>query len=492
MSNVRRQGRAASYNRRMPAAPPSPSGRLRGFSRGAFRAELPGLFRLAGPVVVAELGWMSMGLVDTIMVGPLGPDAIGATGLGGTVLMAVAIFGMGVLLGLDTLVSQAFGAGDTETCRRWLAHGLALAGLLTPPMLGVLWVIDVRMDVAGLHPSVEALTRPYLGAVAWSVPPLLAYSACRRYLQGIGIVRPITFALVSANLVNVVVNWVLIYGHFGLPALGVRGAAWATVLSRVYMLVVLAGAIVLHARADALVRAWRAGIERAWLGRLMALGLPAAAQITLEVGVFAAATTLAGQLDPVALASHQIALNVISFLFMVPLGIASSAAVRVGHAVGRRDADGAGRAGWSAIALTLAFMSGSALVLWTMPATLIRAFTSDAAVLALASRLLALAALFQLFDGLQVVTTGSLRGLGDTRTPVLWNILGHWVLGLPIAWWLCFPMQWGVVGLWVGLATGLTWCGVILLVVWHRRSRALDFTHCGGVTPLEPRPVAMH
>jgi MATE family multidrug resistance protein len=183
----------------------------------------------------------------------------------------------------------------------------------------------------------------------------------------------------------------------------------------------------------------------------MALGLPAAAQITLEVGVFAAATTLAGQLDPVALASHQIALNVISFLFMVPLGIASSAAVRVGHAVGRRDADGAGRAGWSAIALTLAFMSGSALVLWTMPATLIRAFTSDAAVLALASRLLALAALFQLFDGLQVVTTGNLRGLGDTRTPVLWNISA---LGarLPIAL-AVLPMQWGVVGLWVGLAT---------------------------------------
>jgi len=451
-------------------------GGLRGFSPAAFRRELPGLVRLAGPVVVAELGWMSMGLVDTVMVGPLGPDAIGAVGLGSSVLTAVAIFGMGVLLGLDTLVSQAYGARDEATCRRWLVHGLALGALLAPPMLAVLWLIDARLEVARLHPAIETLARPYLGAVTWSLPGLLAYSACRRYLQGIGVVRPLSFALITANLVNVVANWAFIYGHLGLPALGTRGAAWATVVARCYMFAVLAGAVVLHDRWPALAAAWRAGVDGAWLRRLLALGLPAAAQITLEVGVFATATLLAGRLDPVALASHQIAMNVISFLFMVPLGIASSGAIRVGHAVGRRDADGAGLAGWSAIAVTLLFMACAAIMLWTVPALLIRAFTSDAAVLPLAARLLALAALFQLFDGLQVVTTGCLRGLGDTRTPVVWNVIGHWAIGLPVAWWLCFRLGWGVIGLWIGLALGLTLCGIVLVVVWHRRSRDLALT----------------
>ncbi len=460
----------------MSISPPGFHGRPRGFSHASFRAELPALLRLAGPVVVAELGWMAMGLVDTIMVGPLGPDAIGAVGLGSTVFMAVSIFGMGILLGLDTLVSHAHGAGEPGTCRRWLMHGLALAALLTLPLTAVLWLIDLRMDIARLHPAIEVLARPYLSAVTWSMAPLLAYAAARRYLQGIGLVRPITFALVSANLVNVAANWALIYGHLGFPAAGVRGAALATVLSRVYMLGVLVSAIVFHERWPALVAAGRAGIERCWLRRLLALGVPAATQITLEVGVFAAATTLAGRLDPVALASHQIALNIVSFLFMVPLGVASSGAVRVGHAVGRRDAEGAGRAGWSALAIILAFMSLSAIVLVSFPRALISVFSTDASVLQLGTRLLSVAALFQLFDGLQVVATGILRGLGDTRTPVIWNVLGHWGLGLPVAWWLCFPMGWGVVGLWVGLAMGLTWCGIILVGVWHRRSWALAFS----------------
>ena len=465
-------------------------GRPRGFSRASFGAELPALLRLAGPVVVAELGWMTMGLVDTIMVGPLGPEAIGAVGLGSTLFMAVAIFGMGILLGLDTLVSHAHGAGEPDTCRRWLVHGLVLGAMLTPPLTAVLWLIDVRMDVARLHPAVEALARPYLAAVTWSMAPLLAYAATRRYLQGIGLVRPIMFALVTANLVNVAANWILIYGHLGLPAMGVRGAAVATVLSRAYMLAVLASAIVFHDRWPALVAAARAGIQRRRLARLLSLGVPAATQITLEVGVFAAASALAGRLDPVALASHQIALNIVSFLFMVPLGVASSGAVRVGHAVGRRDAEGAGRAGWSAIAVILVFMSLSAIVLISVPRLLISPFSTEASVLQLGARLLAVAALFQLFDGLQVVATGILRGLGDTRTPVVWNVIGHWGLGLPIAWWLCFPMGWGVVGLWVGLATGLTLCGIILVGVWHRRTWALAFpSPRASLTVTRARPV---
>ena len=202
------------------------------------------------------------------------------------------------------------------------------------------------------------------------------------------------------------------------------------------------------------------------------LGFPAAMQMTLEVGVFAAASALAGRMLPVSLAAHQIALNLAGFTFMVPLGIASAGAVRVGHAVGRGDHAGAARAGWTALALGALFMSVAALVFTLIPRQLISAFTSDTGVLDIGVRLLAVAAVFQLFDGLQGVGTGVLRGLGDTRTPMMWNLGGHWFVGLPLAYVLAFPLGLGVIGLWWGLSAGLIICGVALLIVWRKRISA--------------------
>ncbi len=438
------------------------------------RRQLRRLLALAGPVVLAEIGWMAMGLVDTVMVGPLGPAAIGAVGLGGSVFMAVAIFGMGLLLGLDTLVSQAFGAGRHADCRRWLVHGLVLALLISVPLTALVWLGTRAVWALHLHPDVELLALPYLRVVTWSLLPLALYAACRRYLQGMALVRPITFALLSANLVNAAANYVLIYGAFGAPALGVTGAAWATVISRVYMVGVLALAVWLHDRRSRVtLRSSWDGLHVDRLRRLFALGLPASVQITLEVGVFATATVLAGRLDPVALASHQIALNIAAVIFMVPLGVASATAVLVGQAVGRRDPVDARRAGWTALGAITLFMVVSAVVMVTAPRPLLRPFTADAQVLALGARLLLVAAVFQLFDGLQVVATGALRGVGDTRTPMVWNLIGHWGLGLPVAYLGAFHLGWGVVGLWVGLALGLTVCGVVLLRVWQLRVRRL-------------------
>lgn len=458
--------------------PSPPSSREAGTAPWRPIEDVSRLLSLAGPVVLAEIGWMAMGLVDTIMVGPLGPAAIGAVGLGGSVFMAVAIFGMGLLLGLDTLVSQAHGAGREADCRRWLFHGLALAVGVGLPMSAAVWLGVGAIGRMGLHPDVERLALPYLRVVTWSLLPLLLYAACRRYLQGRSLVRPISFALVSANLVNAAANYVLIYGAFGAPALGVSGAAWATVVSRVYMVVVLAAAVLIDDRqARVTLRASWDGLHVARLRRLVALGLPASVQITLEVGVFAAATVLAGRLDPVALASHQIALNIAAAVFMVPLGVASATAVLVGQALGRRDPVGAGRAGWTALGAVAVFMLASAVVMIAVPGVLLRPFTSDAFVLALGSRLLLVAAVFQLFDGLQVVATGALRGVGDTRTPMVWNLVGHWGLGLPVAYVGAFLLGWGVFGLWVGLALGLTTCGIVLLRVWQVRVRHLTAGH---------------
>jgi MATE family multidrug resistance protein len=347
-----------------------------------------------------------------------------------------------------------------------------------------------------MDPEVLRLTRPYLAVVAWSVPPLLLYFCFRRYLQGMGSVRPVMIALVLANLVNAVVNWILIFGRLGAPALGVAGAAWATVLSRIVMAVFLLQVIVYRERGR------RPGlfetsfrIDVSAMRRLIVLGVPAALQLTLEVGVFAAASALAGRLAPAALAAHQIALNLAGFTFMVPLGIASAGAVRVGHAIGARNGPAAARAGWTALLFGALFMSVAAVIFLAIPHVLIGAFTSDAAVLRIGVTLLSVAAIFQLFDGLQGVGTGILRGLGDTRTPMLWNLAAHWGLGLPLAYSLAFPLGLGVIGLWWGLSLGLIICGVALTVLWWRRIHTvlrLLPSPAGGSMPEQNEPPRPH
>ena len=439
---------------------------------GHLRREMRPMVRLAVPVVVAELGWIAMGLVDIAMVGRLGPEAIDAVGVGSVLFFAVVVFGIGVLLGLDTLVAQAYGAGRLDECHRWLFHGVGLSLMLAVPLTLVTAAVIATLDRWGLHPEVQRLATPYFSKIIWSILPLLLYTALRRYLQALGVVTPVMTALVSANLINVLANWLLVFGNLGAPRLGVDGAAWATCLSRVYLALFLFLAVLGHDRRH------RTGLwdvprrlELHRLRRLGALGLPAAVQVTLEVGVFAAVTALASRLAPATLAAHQIVLNVASVTFMVPLGVGSAGAVRVGQAVGRLDAPGARHAGWAALALGGGFMSCAAVVFVLAPHAILGWFTTDAAVIRVGVSLLLVAALFQLFDGLQGVATGVLRGFGDTRTPMLWNLAGHWFVGLPVGYVLCFERGWGVVGLWVGLSTGLILVGVVLVAAWWRRAR---------------------
>ena len=434
-------------------------------------SELRPLMRIAWPVILAEVGWMSMGLVDTIMVGPLGPAAIAATGMGSSVFTAIAIFGMGLMLGLDAFVSQAHGAGDERECARWLHQGVWLACLAAVPVMALTWLAFATLDLWGLHPDIRRLVGPYLSVISAGALPLLLYAAFRRYLQGMHVVRPIMIALVSANLVNAAVNWVLIYGNLGMPALGVVGSAWATTAARIYMALFLYAAIRLdnrrRGRQDLGVYI-RVDWHRIW--RLVRLGFPAASQVALEVGVFAAATALAGRLDPLSSGSHQIALNVASLAFMVPLGLSSAAAVRVGFAFGAGDLQGAARAGWTALAAGAVIMTAIGLLFFFWPVPLLSVFTTDARIIEIGVGLLAIAAAFQIFDGTQAVATGALRGISETRMPMIVNVIGHWLLGLPVGYALCFLLGWGVAGLWIGLSIGLVLAALVLTGVWWRRT----------------------
>jgi len=451
--------------------------RQRGHTCGeVFFSELRPTLHLAVPLVIAELGWMMMGTVDTIMVGrlPNSAVAIGAVSLGGGLYYTVAIFGSGLLLGLDTLVAQAFGRKDLADARASLFNSLILAVILAPLMMGVVALWPPLMQHMNIDPQVLREMRPFLRALNWSTLPLVFYFALRRYMQAVGIVRPVTFALVSANIVNAIGNWIFIYGHLGSRAYGLPGSGWSTCAARVYIALVLIGAL-LYSNKRKQLGLFDPGISiefrRMW--DLMKLGFPAATQILLEIGVFTFATAFAAKLGPFPLAGHQIALNAAAFTYMVPLGISSAAAVRVGHAIGRRDPAGARRAGWTAIVVGAAFMTFAAILFVTIPSWIARIFSPDPRVIHIGATLLLVAAVFELFDGLQTVATGSLRGLGDTRTPMVTNLLSYWAIGLPVGYVLCFRFGWGVVGLWIGLCLGLILIGSILLFTWNHRSKKL-------------------
>ena len=455
---------------------------MRVVERGRWRRELGPILALAGPVVLAEVGWMGMGIVDTMIVGRLGAEAIGAVAIGGVLFFAVTVFGMGMLLGLDTLVSQAFGAGRGEDCRRALWQGVYLALALTPPLTAVVFASRPILHAFGVQPAVVRLAVPYIEATAWSLGPLLIYAAFRRYLQAVNRTRPIVFALLSANLINALANWILIFGYGGLPALGVPGSGWATTLARIYMAGVLVVAVLREDVQQLSKRSW--AIPRpdpAILRRLVVLGLPAAGHLSLEVGVFATATALAGRFDPASLAAHQIALQMASLTFMIPLGLSSAAAVQVGQALGRRHPDRAARAGDSAIMLGAIFMTAAGVVFLLIPRTILGAFTPDSAVVDRGVMLLRIAAGFQLFDGLQGVITGALRGLGDTHTAMYTNFVAHWLMGLPLGYVLAFYAGVGIIGLWIGLSLGLVVAGIRLIFAWRARSSSIR---------LDPDPTA--
>jgi multidrug resistance protein, MATE family len=438
------------------------------------RHEFGPMFRLAVPVVFSELGWMTMAIVDTLMVGRLGAAAIGVVGLGGAIFYAVALFGLGILLGLDTLVAQAFGAGDVDRCHRALRQGLYLAVLATPVIMAVCWLVPPFFPSWRINPAVATKVAPFLRALSCGTLPLLAYAAFRRYLQATGHLRPVTFAMISANLINVFGNWMLVYGHLGIRALGPTGSGWSTAISRTYLAVML-GFFVWYFDREKGAGLFHQAPRFEWplFKELVKLGAPSASQISLEVGAFSLATVLAGRLTPAALAAHQIVLNCASFAYMVPLGVSSAAAVRVGHAVGRREWGVARRAGWIAVGLAVAFMTCTAILFVTAPRWILGLFSPDPQTVAIGVALLAVAAVFQVFDAAQAVITGALRGLGNTRTPMLANLFGYWVFGLPAGYWLCFHRGWGLLGLWWGLSAGLIVIAVFLLLVWARESCAV-------------------
>ena len=446
----------------------------------AIRQQIRPVLTLALPLIAAELGWMAMGIVDTVMVGHMANPAINiASAALGQVLYNTLAFGIaGVLLSLDTYLSQSHGAGSFEEANRWLYHGLVLAAILAAALFGLIELAPLGMRRMPINAHVMEGAIRFLHALNLGTPTLFLYFTLRRYLQAFNHVRPIAFALISANLANVFGNWLLIYGHhwgpIQIPAYGIVGSGLSTSISRAYLAIFVAASIwyVEHKHNYGL-RSTLRHIESSRLKRLTILGAPAGAHIFVEIAIFGTVTFLIGTMGPLQLAGHEIALNCASFTFMVPFAISAAAAVRVGQAIGRRAPSEAADAGWTAILLGAGTMATFSLVLTLFAHPIARAFTPDPAVIAATIPLLYVAAAFQFFDGLQITATGALRGAGNTHAGLIVHIIGYWIIGLPVGSWLGFRMGYGAVGLWLGLCAGLIVAGVALTIVWRRTTAHL-------------------
>lgn len=436
-----------------------------GASPGAVRAEVRAVVRLAVPAVVGQIALTLMGLVDTLMVARLGTEALAATALGAVWCFGSLLPAMGVLFGLDPIVAQAHGARDGATCGRALQHGLWVSLMLSVPII-LLWLLtESVLRLAGQDPALSALAHDYALSQCFSAPFFLGFCALRQYLSGRGIVTPSTLVVIVANGVNVVLNWALIFGHLGFDAHGVVGAGIATGLSRVFMCVALA-ALVFGARLHEEAWAPWEPLARAWTGirALLAHGIPLGAQVGLEVWGFQLAALCAGRLGADSLAAHSIVLQVASFTFMVPFGISFAAATRVGNLIGAGRLADSRLAAWTSIALGAGFMCLSALGFLLLRHAVPRAFDAEPEVLLLAASIMPIAGAFQVFDGTQAVACGVLRGRGDTKPAAVFNLVGYYVLGIPLGWLLAFPLGMGLPGVWWGLVLGLASVAVLLVL----------------------------
>ena len=429
---------------------------------------------LATPLAVAQLAQMAMGVTDTVLLGGLGGDALAAGGLGGTLMITVVVVLQGVLTSISVLVAQARGAGQDAAIPALYWTGMVLATLLLLPALAVLSVIGPLLAVAGEPPALVHGVGEYMSVLLWSLPgALLGMGLLRAFLPAVGGGAMILWVTLAAALANAGLCYGLIHGRWGLPAMGLRGAALATVV--VLSGMALALLALLHASpARRRYVAWsRPRLDL--LAAMLRLGLPVAATFAVETGLFLAVALLIGLLGPRALAAQQVSLNVVSIAFMIPLGIAQAANVRVGNHVGAGDGPGARRAGLVAICLAAGFEVAAALLVLLAPASVVGLFLdpAEAETFTIAIGLLGVAVVFQVADGVQCVAGGALRGLGDTQVPFVLATLGYWGVGFPAAWWLTMHTGLGAAGAWWGLAASLIVVAILLTRRFMQRSRLI-------------------
>jgi MATE family multidrug resistance protein len=441
-------------------------------------AELRPTLALALPIIAGQISQILMGVTDSVMIGHVGRVPLAAAAFAGGVFGLFFILGAGLLTPVPVLVARAHGAGQPEECAAWLRHGLAVAlgvGVLNAALVAAL---ATQLHHFGQPAEVVAVVIPFFLIIGVSLVPTFVFQVLRQFSEGLGRPwQPMALLFLSVG-VNALLNWVFIFGHWGAPALGLTGSGCSTLAARLLSVVLLWAWLrrqpdvrPLLPRPGALV-----AVSRRHLREMLRIGVPAAGQLLFEAGAFSAAALMMGWLGTVPLAAHQIALTCAAFTFMFPLGLSMAAGIRISQAVGRGRRDALRPIGFGALGLSTTMMAAFALIFAFGGGAIARGFTADPDVVALAARLLLVAAIFQIFDGGQVVGAGALRGLTDVRVPTLITFFAYWLVALPAAYLLGLKAGWGAVGVWIALAAGLA-CAAVLLAVRLTRATALRPAH---------------
>ncbi|MCC6415531.1 MAG: MATE family efflux transporter [Opitutaceae bacterium] len=410
---------------------------------------------------------MLMGVTDTVMIGRIGAVELAASAFANVLFTVAFIAGIGILMSVSVLVARAHGARQSRDCAEYLRHGVWLAVGLALAGMVLMFLAALRLDHFGQPAEVVAAAEPYLQLIACSLVPTLLFQVFRQFSESVGHPWGPMVILLGAVALNVVLNWVLIYGHLGAPALGLAGAGWATLIARIVAAVVLW----LWLRRRSEVKAewpahndnarWFAPISRSHLRAMFGIGIPAAGQLLFEAGAFAAAALMMGWIGTIALAAHQIALNCAACVFMVPLGLSIATSVRIGRAVGEKNTAALRPIGFGSLATGVCFAVLFILFFSLAGKHVVAGFTHEVAVVELAARLLIVAALFQIFDGGQVIAAGALRGLADVKVPTVITFTAYWIIALPTGYFLGVRGI-GPMGVWYGLAAGLAFAAVLL------------------------------
>jgi len=453
----------------------------------AWLAELRATLALAWPLILANLTQQAIQATDVLLMGRLGASQLAAATLALNLTFTFNLLMLGLITASSPMMATALGqrSNAVRDVRRTFRAGLWLVAFMLPPYWLVLWHIGALMHLFGEAPELARQGESFMRAYMWCTAPWLLFQLLRNFVSALERPRIILWLSLGGIGLNALLSWSLIFGHFGLPALGLPGGGLGSTLTWL----ILCGALVAVTASERRFRRfhlfghwWRFDRQRTLA--LARLGWPIGATMALEMGVFALAAYFMGWIGAPAVAAHAVALQCAALTFMVPLGLGQAATVRVGLALGRRDESAIGRAGWTAWVMGVGFMGTMALVMWSIPHRLVTIFLTDvphnAVTIALAVSFLRVAAAFQLVDGAQVIGAGMLRGLHDTRWPLLFALVGYWVVGLGIGSWLAFAADWKGIGIWIGLASGLASVAVLMLARWIMRNRL------GLTRPLHP------
>jgi multidrug resistance protein, MATE family len=442
--------------------------------RSPIAAEIRATLAVAAPLAAANLAQMAMQVTNAVMVGHLGAVPLAAAGLGNALNATLLMTSQGLLTAVAPLAAHALGADDHPAAGRVAGGGLIVAAVLAAPMMATLMVVPPLLSGLGYEPGLVAEIGHFLWTISWGVPGFLGAAVLRFRLIAAFRTRIVMIIPLFAVPLNLVLNWVLIFGHWGMPALGSAGSGCATAI--VQWLTLASFALYMLIARTGISVSLRRGVRRQIPG-ILRLGLPIAAMRGLEIGMFVMTGIMMGVIGAGALGAHQLVFNVAGVCFMVPLGLAQAATVRVAYQLGRGVPEGARRAAYVALAIGVLFMAAAAILLWTTPRILIGFYLdlndpANQSLIAIAVQLFLIAALFQLFDGMQVIAAGALRGYRDTAVPMLIAAIGYWAIGFAGGWLLAFPLGFGAIGLWFGLALGLAVVAISLTLRLHFRARS--------------------